>query len=693
MDLQPLLHDLLVAVAAPTQAWSGRDGQIRATGAQGCYDADVRVLSTAVLRVGGHEPEAIAAGRVAPDTLGELSDGVEVVALVRPADDPGADPTLRLRRTREVSPGRVTERLVLEAATAGPVEVDVEVELACDLAPMDLVKRGRAAEPVAARVLGDALVWQGTSAHGGGPAPVVAVREHGAAVDLTDPAHPVLRWRATVGPGAPWAAGWELRSATRGVVTPATTPASWSVPRVECDDRRLPALLDTALRDLRQLRMVAAFAPEDVFLAAGAPWFFTLFGRDSLWAARMMLPLGTELAAGTLRTLAARQGTRVDPSTAEQPGKILHEVRAAALSVDDHVVLPPVYYGTVDATPLWVLVLHDAWRWGMPRAEVEALLPAMQAALAWMAEHGDADGDGFLEYLDETGAGLANQGWKDSGDSVQWRDGTLATGPIALCEVQGYAHEAALAGAALLDAFDLPGGDAWRAWAARLAERFRAAFWVRDELGPYPAIALDADKRPVDSVTSNIGHLLGTGLLSPDEEALVAARLVHPSMSSGYGLRTLAEGSGGYWPLRYHGGTVWAHDTAIAIAGLTRAGRPQEAAVLVEGLLAAGAELDSRLPELYGGDARGSVPTVVPYPAACRPQAWSAASAVVLLQAVLGLTPDVPHGTVRLDPARPSPVGAMRVAGLRLGGGELAIELDAHGELRTATLPPGVRVS
>ena len=260
--------------------------------------------------------------------------------------------------------------------------------------------------------------------------------------------------------------------------------------------------------------MSADFAPGDTFLAAGAPWFFTLFGRDSLWAARMLLPLGTDLAAGTLRVLAARQGTVTDVDSAEQPGKILHEVRAKPLSLgEEGRVLPPVYYGTVDATPLWVCLLHDAWRWGMPADQVEALLPAMERALAWMTDHGDADGDGFLEYVDEGGHGLANQGWKDSGDSVQWRDGTLATGPIALCEVQAYAHEAALGGAALLEAFGRPGADRWRAWAAELATRFRAAFWVQDATGRYPAIALDADKRAVDTVTSNIGHLLGTGLL------------------------------------------------------------------------------------------------------------------------------------------------------------------------------------
>lgn len=404
----------------------------------------------------------------------------------------------------------------------------------------------------------------------------------------------------------------------------------------------------------------------------------------------MLLPLGTDLAAGTLRTLAARQGTRHDPRTAEQPGKILHELRPGAMDLGDGSVIPPVYYGTVDATALWVCLLHDAWRWGMAAQEVEALLPAMEAALEWMIADGDADGDGFLEYLDVSGTGLANQGWKDSGDSVQWRDGTLATGPIALCEVQAYAHEAALDGAALLEAFGRPGAAQWRRWAAELSERFRARFWVQDERGPYPAIALDADKRPVDSLTSNIGHLLGTGLLTEQEEDLVAARLVGPDLDSGYGLRTLAQGSEGYWPLRYHGGSVWTHDTAIALAGLTRTGHREEAARFVEGLLAAAADQDYRLPELHSGDARGAVPSVVPYPAACRPQAWSAASAVVLLMSVLGLDPDVPAGALRVRPAVPSPVGGLEVSGLRVAGGTLSVSIGPDGEVRALSVPAGL---
>lgn len=672
MPLQPLLHDLLVATMAPTQAWSGRDGQVRPAGAQGFYDGDVRVLSRAELTVAGAEPEAISAGPAGPGA-------VEVVALLRGVDGPGADPTVRLRRRRTVVPGGVEERLAVANATDGVVVVPLEVTLAADLAQMEPVKAGRPGAPQPAEGEGDLLTWHGDGVD-------VVVRADAADVDRTDPTAPVLRWRLELGPGETATVEWTL-TADRAAspVLPGPLTPTWSTPRVRADDRRLPALLDRALEDLATLRMRARFAPDDVFVAAGAPWFFTLFGRDSIWAARMLLPLGTELAAGTLRTLAARQGTTVDPDTAEQPGKILHEVRSAELDLGDGTVLPPLYYGTVDATPLFVCLLHDAWRWGMPHAEVEALLPAMEAALGWMADHGDADGDGFLEYLDETGRGLANQGWKDSGDSVQWRDGTLATGPIALCEVQGYAHEAALAGAALLEAFGRPGADRWRAWAEGMRARFRDAFWVHDEEGGYPAIALDADKKPVDTLTSNIGHLLGTGLLTAQEEAQVARRLGSPEMDSGYGLRTMATSSGGYWPLRYHGGSVWTHDTAVVIAGLTRAGHADVAARLAEGLLAAGADLEYRLPELYGGDARGSVPAVVPYPAACRPQAWSAASAVVLLTAFLGLEPDVPSGRVVVRPVAPAPFGALEVHGLRVAGADLSVAVAADGTVRDVT--------
>ena len=227
------------------------------------------------------------------------------------------------------------------------------------------------------------------------------------------------------------------------------------------DDRRLTRLLDRSLDDLRGLRLAEAAAPHDVFLGAGVPWFLTLFGRDSLWAARMMLPLGTDLAASTLRVLARRQGTRIDPNSGEAPGKIMHELRRDEFAVPGNGLhLPAAYYGTVDATMLWVNLLHDAWRWGLADNEVADLLPHLEAALGWLADHADSDGDGFVEYIDTSGRGLSNQGWKDSGDSVRFRDGTLADAPIALAEVQGYAYQAATNGAALLDAFGRPGAAA-----------------------------------------------------------------------------------------------------------------------------------------------------------------------------------------------------------------------------------------
>jgi glycogen debranching enzyme len=291
-------------------------------------------------------------------------------------------------------------------------------------------------------------------------------------------------------------------------------------------------------------------------------------------------------------------------------------------------VLPPVYYGTVDATALWVCLLADAHRAGMPEAEVRELLPTLRRALDWLLHHGDNDGDGFIDYIDETGHGLANQGWKDSGDSIQWRSGELAEGPIALCEVQGYAYEAALGGAVLLERFGEPGADELRGWAAALKARFADAYWVDTPEGRYPAIALDARKRPIDTLTSNIGHLLGTGILEPSEEQAVAALLTGPTMLSGFGVRTMSTEAAGYWPLSYHGGSVWVHDSAIIARGMALAGLDEAADRVVEGLLAAAEGFAFRVPELHSGDPASLTPVPTPYPAACRPQAWSAAAAV-----------------------------------------------------------------
>ena len=368
--------------------------------------------------------------------------------------------------------------------------------------------------------------------------------------------------------------------------------------------------------------MATRSRPDDTFFAAGSPWYLTLFGRDSLWAARMMLPVDPAYALGTLRTLAGLAGTTLDANTAQEPGKIPHELRREAFTLGD-VALPPLYYGTIDATPLWICLLHDTWRAGVPPRRSRRCCRPWRPALRWIVEY--ADHDGFLTYLDASGHGLANQGWKDSADAVRFADGSIAEGPVALCEVQGYAYEAAMNGGALLDYFARPDGDRYRAWAAQLADRFRDQFWCGTGHDRFPALALDGQRRPVDSLTSNIGHLLGTGLLNADEELTIARHLSGPELDSGWGLRTMSAAAGGYSPLSYHCGSVWPHDTAIAILGLYRAGLPEYAGGLIEGLLQASVTFEQRLPELWSGD-----PSPVPYAAACRPQAWSAAAAVVV---------------------------------------------------------------
>ncbi|MEV0729031.1 glycogen debranching N-terminal domain-containing protein [Polymorphospora sp. NPDC050346] len=691
--LQPLLHDLVGLVLAPTSALAGPDGQIRTAGVQGVFHADARVLSQALLRVDDREPEPLTH---APDG----PYGARFVALARWLGDPTPDPTVRLDRVRRMTPAGLTEEIRVTSTAGLPVTATVTVDLACDLASIEVVKSGGRGEPLTAKTgRPGELVWaaDGTTVTVTAEAGEVSGPVRPATVGTATAADPTgayrITWPVRLAPGARTTLRWRLAvDDPRAVVVRPVGDTAWSRPTVTADDHRLRRLVDRSVDDLAALRLATADTPHDVFLGAGVPWFLTLFGRDSIWAARMLLPLGTELAGGTLRTLARRQGTRVDGESGEAPGKIMHELRRHEFHLrGDRLSLPAAYYGTVDATLLWISLLHDAWRWGLPEAEVAGLLPHLEAALGWLADHADADGDGFVEYVDTSGHGLANQGWKDSFDAVRFHDGRFAEAPVALAEVQGYAYEAAVAGAALLDAFGRPGGDRWRGYAAGLAERFRTRFWVDGPLGPQPALALDGRKRPVDSLTSNIGHLLGTGLLTGAESTTVAELLSSVALSGGFGLRTMSDLDAAFSPLSYHCGSVWAHDTAIVLAGLARGGFTVPAARLADGLLAAGEAFDYRLPELFGGDDR-TVGRPVPYPAACRPQAWSAAVAVVLLQAATGLDPDVPAGRVRLRPLRPGPFGALSVSGLRVGGSPVDVAVDRDGAARISGLPAGLTV-
>ncbi|WP_025158941.1 glycogen debranching N-terminal domain-containing protein [Leifsonia aquatica] len=653
--LQPLLHDSVVVLTAPSQAWSTADGDIDGAGIHGFFHSDLRVLDRVGLTVSASSLEHIA-------TAGPDAATAVFTSLARGLDDSTADPRVRVERTREVRAGVLRETIVVRNALREPIATTVSVAARGDFSPMQVVKAGLtgAEHPVLATVEGSTVTY--TSG------PVTAVLSADGAQVSAEGTAATLAWDVEIAAHSAVSVAWEIAvDDPTAVVAGAGPSAEWAAFTASTGDSRLASWLDRALADLQSLRMTTTARPDDVFLAAGAPWFFTLFGRDSIWAARMLLPLGTDIAGSTLRVLASLQGTETVGETAEQPGKIMHELRPSALTIPgEGVVLPPLYFGTVDATALWIGLLHDAWRWGLPADEVEALLPALEAALLWMRDHGDSDGDGFLEYRDTTGHGLANQGWKDSGDSIQWNDGTLADGPIALCEVQGYAYEAAIGGAALLEAFGREGAAEWRDWAAALKARFAESFWIDDPAGAYPAIALDASKRAVDTVTSNIGHLLGTGILQPGQAELIARRLASSELSSGYGLRTMSSAAGGYWPLSYHGGSVWAHDTAIVITGLAREGFADEAEQLSDGLLAAADGFGYRMPELHSGDSAAETAAPIPYPAACRPQAWSAAAAVAVLSARLGLSADAPAG--RFDVAPGAAAANTHVRGVRFAG-------------------------
>ncbi len=458
---------------------------------------------------------------------------------------------------------------------------------------------------------------------------------------VVDLATTTLSWDIVVEADATWDATVDVHGEQPddgAFRPPAATLIPWSAPMVSTSDEQLSTLVDWSFADLRRLALADPLAPDDTFIAAGCPWYFTLFGRDSLWTARMLCPFGPGIAASTLRALARRQGTKHDSHSAEQPGRILHEIRPATL-IEGPMELPPVYYGTVDATHLWITTLAEAWRWGLDEGEVEALLGPLQAAVGWLLDDSDPDDDGLCEYIDADGTGLSNQGWKDSGDSVNWHDGALAVAPIALVEVQGYAYEAALNAIQLYDHFGLPGTERIARFAEQLRAEFHRKFWITDEAGAHLAIALDADKRAVDAITSNPGHVLGTGLLTAEQEAAVVDRLM-AELDCGVGLRTMSSRNSRYNPLSYHNGSIWPHDTAICARGMVLAGHPEAAGKLIAGLLDATVWFDGRLPELFASiDDRARI---VPYPASCRPQAWAAALGPLTLWAAAPLVPLAP---------------------------------------------------
>jgi len=408
-----------------------------------------------------------------------------------------------------------------------------------------------------------------------------------------------------------------------------------NIPAIKTELRELQQAYYRAVNDLRALRL----KQDDgcYVLAAGLPWFMAVFGRDSIISAIQTRLLGPELMTGTLLTLGRLQALEADHFREAEPGKIIHEVRRGELSIFDQVPHTR-YYGTIDATPLFIILLWEAYQWTGEKKLLEDMLPAAELALEWIDRYGDIDNDGFVEYRRRISKGLINQGWKDSHDSISFDNGTLAAGPIALAEVQGYVYAARLSLAAVYETLGNPErAERLKMSAEQLKTRFNAAFWMPDK--NFYAVALDGRKQQVDSIASNPGHCLWTGIVSEDKAAKVVSRLMAPDMFSGWGIRTLSTEARRYNPLSYHNGSVWPHDNSIIAAGMNRYGFYREASQIAMALVEATAIMPSHtLPELFAGYPRRAYSFPVPYPAANSPQAWASGSIIFLMEALLGLS-------------------------------------------------------
>jgi glycogen debranching enzyme len=669
---------------------SGGNGDLRPGGADGMFLLDTRFLSRLELRVDGAPMEALGVSLEEPFSATFFGRCVPLAG--------AADSALVVFRTRHVGNG-LLEHIELRNYAPEPRSVVVEIELDVDFADLFDVKEGRTSPRGRRKLeLGESSLRFGSELEG---------RTKVAAVtfDRPLPRGGLPRWEVELAPKETWSLRFDVVASIEGVevapryrlgtpvdsASPARQLSAWrsTVPVVATDHTALATAVYRAAEDLGALRIFDPDHPERAVVAAGAPWFMTLFGRDSLLTAYMALLVDPELARGVLETLARFQGTKVDPATEEEPGRILHEMRFGGAS-SSSLAGGTVYYGTVDATPLFVLLLGELRRWGLETDAVDALLPHADRALEWVETYGDRDGDGYVEYERATPRGLANQGWKDSWDGIRYLDGRVPEGPIALCEVQGYVYAAYLARAYFAEERGDDGAvDRWRSKAAALKEAFNRDFWLPEH--GWFAMGLDGDKRPIDALASNMGHCLWTGLVDEDKAASVAGHLLSPEMFSGWGVRTMATSMAAYNPVSYHCGSVWPHDNAILAAGLVRYGFVDEATRIIEGLLAAAAAGGGRLPELFSGLGRDELSVPAAYPTSCVPQAWAAAAPLLFLRTLLRLDPWVPHGRVWLAPALPPSVQRLRVDRIPIGSDRMSVEVVA-GAVRVEGLGPDVEL-
>jgi glycogen debranching enzyme len=593
---------------------------------------------------------------------------------------------------------RLIEQLTLTNYLPRPISYWIELAVACDFADIFEVrgwKRERRGQFFAPEPGADRL---GFSYRGVDGAMIESfIRFHQAPAEIHSKG---ARWHFDLLPNTKYRLGWEVHGsqaeARHGVWSGFgfeesrkrrdEEHARWTAEcaRFSTTPREFEGLLERAADDLNALH-----SPMDGgrVICAGIPWYSTIFGRDAIITSLETLILNPQIARETLRYLARYQGRNEDAFTEEEPGKIMHELRRGEMARNREIPHVP-YYGTIDATPLWLILLHETWQWTNDTQLVIELLPNAARALDWIDAHGDKDGDGFVEYLGSaTSKGLANQGWKDSGDGVPFPDATLPEPPIALVEVQGYVYDAFVRMADLYAAFgEAPRAEALRGKAAALRENIVRHFWI-EELGIF-ALALDGNKRPLPTIASNAGHLLWSGVPDPQQAQQLAKNLLGAEMHSGWGIRTLSAAHRAFNPMSYHNGSVWPHDNALIAMGLARYGFGKAALTVLHGLHdAAACDEFQRLPELFCGMPRSEGTHPVWYPVSCAPQAWAAGAFFMLLQGVLGIRPNAPAGTLQIqNPALPDFVHDMTISGLKIGGSEISLQFERRSGRTSASL-------
>jgi glycogen debranching enzyme len=667
------------------------DGQVNWPSARGLYFRDTRVISAWAIYANGEPWDLLNGGAIAPHAARIFQTNRAFAS----EDGPIAPRTLGLMIGRHID-GGLHEDIDITNNSRKAVRFNLEIAIRADFADIfevksdNIVRRGRILTSWSERRQALRISYRNRDF-----AREVIVRTGDGDGEPTVNANGRLSFDISLRAGQGWhrCLTYDLVDGVRRLRAPrecthdsetsdhAGQMDEWrrTVLKIATSNEEFYRCYNQGIQDMSALRLPLAGTDRMVFVpAAGLPWFVALFGRDTLIVSLQTMIVYPEFAAGTLDVLGQYQATERDDWRDAEPGKILHELRYGELA---HFKLIPhtPYYGTADATPLYLVALHAAWRATGDRALLERRLPNAEACLDWIDTCGDRDGDGFQEYQTRSPAGYENMSWKDSGDAVMYPDGTLVRGPKALCELQGYVYDAWLRMAEIYDELaNKRRANALRRKAAALFRRFNETFW--DEESGFYAYALDGDKKKVLSVASNVGHCLWSGIIAPDRAGAVVKRLMRKDMWSGWGIRTLSSDHPSFNPYNYQTGAVWPHDNSLIALGMRRYGFAAEAAAVARDISGAASHfLLNQLPELYGGLQRDPTSFPVQYLGANVPQAWAAGTPFMLLQAMLGLRQDAPRGKLYVDPALPDWLPDVMLTDLRLGRRRFEIRFRRHG--------------